>query len=384
MKKIIIVLIFFLIFSCNFSSVSAQETGDIDGAINDILGGINDSDFEDISQILNDNFNDNKSIKEWIVLFLTGEVNVNISMILRVLKSSFSGVVESVSKVLVYVIFIGITFGILNVINHKKNSNNEKNIIYFISYSLVVVLTSQMVSTVFYSAKETIISMSKTIDGCFPLLITLSDFSGGFGTALIKPLTGVVSLISSVLCSQVLLPLLSTCLIAVVIGNFSTTVKLDSLKKSLLSLVKWILGITTVVFSVVITAQGIVNSQYNGLSFKILKYATGSIIPIVGGFISGGLDVILSSAVLVKNSFGLILVFYVLFSVIGAGLSVLIVSFLIKFAVSICEPLLDGSVVKLLSGIGEVFSYLTAVILLCGFSYVLVCFSIINSTALII
>ena len=384
MKKIITVLIFLLIFSCNFSSVSAQETGDIDGAINDILGGINDSDFEDISQILNDNFNDNKSIKEWIVLFLTGEVNVNISMILRVLKSSFSGVVESVSKVLVYVIFIGITFGILNVINHKKNSNNEKNIIYFISYSLVVVLTSQMISTVFYSAKETITSMSKTIDGCFPLLITLSDFSGGFGTALIKPLTGIVSLISSVLCSQVLLPLLSTCLIAVVIGNFSTTVKLDSLKKSLLSLVKWILGIITVVFSVVITAQGIVNSQYNGLSFKILKYATGSIIPIVGGFISGGLDVILSSAVLVKNSFGLILVFYVLFSVIGAGLSVLIVSFLIKFAVSICEPLLDGSVVKLLSGIGEVFSYLTAVILLCGFSYVLVCFSIINSTALII
>lgn len=384
MKKIIIVLIFLLIFSCNFSSVSAQETGDIDGAINDILGGINDSDFEGISQILNDNFNDNKSIKEWIVLFLTGEVNVNISMILRVIKSSFSGVVESVSKVLIYVIFIGITFGILNVINHKKSGNNEKNIIYFISYSLVVVLTSQMVSTVFYSAKETIISMSKTIDGCFPLLITLSDFSGGFGTTLVKPLTGVVSLISSVLCSQVLLPLLSTCLIAVVIGNFSTTVKLDSLKKSLLSLVKWILGIITVVFSVVITAQGIVNSQYNGLSFKILKYATGSIIPIVGGFISGGLDVILSSAVLVKNSFGLILVFYVLFSVIGAGLSVLIVSFLIKFAVSICEPLLDASVVKLLNGIGEVFSYLTAVILLCGFSYVLVCFSIINSTALII
>ncbi len=384
MKKIIIVLIFFLIFSCNFSSVSAQETGDIDGAINDILGGINDSDFEGISQILNDNFNDNKSIKEWIVLFLTGEVNVNISMILRVIKSSFSGVVESVSKVLIYVIFIGITFGILNVINHKKSGNNEKNIIYFISYSLVVVLTSQMISTVFYSAKETIASMSKTIDGCFPLLITLSDFSGGFGTTLVKPLTGVVSLISSVLCSQVLLPLLSTSLIAVVIGNFSTTVKLDSLKKSLLSLVKWILGIITVVFSVVITAQGIVNSQYNGLSFKILKYATGSIIPIVGGFISGGLDVILSSAVLVKNSFGLILVFYVLFSVIGAGLSVLIVSFLIKFAVSICEPLLDASVVKLLNGIGEVFSYLTAVILLCGFSYVLVCFSIINSTALII
>ena len=384
MKKIVLVLILLVAFSSSFLSVNAQESNNIDGAISDILSSINDSDFEDISKILNENFNENKSIKEWIVLFLTGEVNLSISIVLRLVKSSFSGVVESVSKILIYVIFIGITFGVLNIINYKKSGNNEKNIIYFISYSLVVVLTSQMVSTVFYSTKETIITMSRTIDGCFPILITLSDFSGGFGTTFIKPLTGVVSLISSVLCSEVLLPLLSTALIAVVIGNISTTVKLDSLKKSLLSLVKWILGIVTVVFSVVIASQGIVNSQYNGLSFKILKYATGSIIPIVGGFISGGLDVILSSAVLVKNSFGLILVFYVLITVLGSGLSILVASFLIKFAVSICEPLLDGSIVKLLSGIGEVFSYLTAVILVCGFSYVLVCFSIINSTALII
>jgi stage III sporulation protein AE len=384
MKKFVFFIITILLLLPTFSTVSAQETGEIDGAINDILGGISDSDFNNISQILNENFNENKTIKEWIVLFLTGEVKFDVTMLLSLIKSSFSGVVDKVYKILLYVIFIGITFGIFNVINCKKSGNSEKNIIYFISYSLVVVLASQIVSSVFYSARQEISDMSKTIDGCFPLLITLSDFSGGFGTAFIKPLTGVVSILSSVLCGNVLLPLLSTCLISVVIGNISSTIKLDALKKSILSLVKWILGIVTLVFSVVITAQGIVNSQYNGMSFKILKYATGSIIPIVGGFISGGLDVILSSAVLVKNSFGLILVFYVLFSVISSGASILIVSFLIKFVVSICEPLLDGNVVKLLSGIGEVFSYLTAVILVCGFSYVLVCFSIINSTALII
>jgi stage III sporulation protein AE len=138
------------------------------------------------------------------------------------------------------------------------------------------------------------------------------------------------------------------------------------------------------VFTIVLTAQGIVNMQYNGLSFKILKYATGSLIPIVGGFVSGGLDLLLSSAVLVKNSFGLIVVIYVIFHSVGSGVVILIVSFLLKFIISLAEPLLDNKFVLLINGVCEIFNYLTAVIFICGFAYVLVCFSIINSTALII
>lgn len=384
MKKLIFILVLILLVSSQFATVKAEEKGDIDSAINNVLEGINESDFEEITKILNENFSSSKSLKEWIILFLTGDGGIDYSIISKLFKSSFSGVISSVSKILIYILFIGILCGIINIINSKNDGKNENNIIYFISYCLVVVLSSQIISSVFLSSKESIENMSKTVDGCFPLLITLSEFSGGFGTAVFKPLTAVVSLIAGVLCKEVFLPVLSTTAICVIVGNISTTVKLDALKKSLLSLVKWVLGIVTLVFTVVITAQGIVNMQYNGMSFKILKYATGSIIPIVGGFISGGLDVLLSSAVLVKNSFGLIVVFYVFFTVLSTGASILIISFLIKFAVSICEPLLDGRLVKLLSGIGEVFSYLTAVVIVCGFSYVLVCFSLINSTALII
>ncbi len=384
MKKIIFLFVIIISIYFNFTTVRAEEYGDFDGAIEDILEVIDEADFEEITKILNENLSSSKTLKEWIILFLTGDGGLDISLILSLFNLSFQGVISSVGRLLIYVLFIGILCGIVNIINSKNNDNNEQNIINFILYCLVVTLSSQIISTVFSSTRESIENMTKTVDGCFPLLITLSEFSGGFGTALFKPITAVVSLISGVLCKEIFLPILSTTAICVIVGNISTTIKLDALKKSLLSLVKWILGIVTIVFTIVITAQGIVNMQYNGMSFKILKYATGSIIPIVGGFISGGLDVLLSSAVLVKNSFGLIIVFYVFFKVISTGATILIVSFLLKFAVSVAEPLLDGRVVKLLTGIGEVFSYLTAVIILCGFSYVLVCFTIINSTALII
>ena len=110
MKKFVFFIITILLLLPIFSTVSAQETGEIDGAINDILGGINDSDFDNISQILNENFNDNKTIKEWIVLFLTGEGKFVVTMLLSLIMSSFSGVVDKVYKILLYVILIGITF----------------------------------------------------------------------------------------------------------------------------------------------------------------------------------------------------------------------------------------------------------------------------------
>lgn len=384
MKKSFIIAVFLLLLFLSLNTVCAQESNDIDGAINDIISGINEQDFTQITDLLNDKFNKNLSFKEWIISFLTGDGGFDFIKILNTLSGSFNDVISSVSEVLLYILFIGILCSILNIINSKKSDNNEKNIIYFICYSLVIVLCAKVISAVFSTTILAVENMSNTVDKSFPMLITLCEFSGGFGTAIFKPLTAVVSLVTSLIVKNLFIPILSTTATCVIVGNMSSTVKLDSLKKSLLSFTKWALGIITIVFTVVITAQGLVNMQYNGLSFKILKYATGSIIPIVGGFISGGMDLLLSSAVLVKNSFGLILVIYVFLTVANSGISILIISFILKFAVSICEPVLDERFVKLLNGIGEVFSYLTAVVFVCGFSYILVCFSLINSTALII
>ncbi len=382
-KTFIIVLIFTLIF-LSINTVYAQENNDIDSSINDIISGIHEQDFIEITDFLNGKLNKKFTLKEWLINFLTGDGGLDFTKIISALTGSFNEVISSVSEVLLYILFIGILCTLLNVINLKNTGSNEKNIIYFICYSLVVVLSAKVIGSVFSTTVSAIENMSNTVDGAFPMLITLSEFSGGFGTAVFKPLTAIVSLLSSLIVKNLFIPILSTTATCVIVGNMSTTVKLDSLKKSLLSFIKWALGIITIVFTVIIAGQGFVNMQYNGLSFKILKYATGSIIPIVGGFISGGMDVLLSSAILVKNSFGLILVIYVFLTVANAGITVLIISFILKFAVSVCEPLLDERFVKLLNGIGEVFSYLTAILFVCGFSYILVCFSLINSTALII
>lgn len=384
-KAILILFVLLLVLSVSSHVALADETTpNFDETIEGVLDGINEKDFEIINQILNEIFGEKMTFKDRVISFITGEIPLTIDGFKQYLFSGFQSVFRSVLDVMIYVIFIGILSTLLNIIISKNAYKNEKSIIYYISYTLIISLIFILVFNVFNFAFTRLDAINKTVESVFPILLTLSEFSGGFGVAMSKPFLAFASLFTSVVSKGVFIPLLTASASCLVIGNLSETVKLESLNKSIQSLVKWILGIITLTFSVLIATQGVVNAQYGGISFKILKYATGSLIPIVGGFLSGGVDVLLSSAVLVKNSLGLIMVIYVLFSVIGAGITVLITSFIIKFSISIAEPILDKKIVNLINGISNLLSILSAIVLVSGFMYVLVLFNLITATGLIL
>ena len=149
---------------------------------------------------------------------------------------------------------------------------------------------------------------------------------------------------------------------------------------TIFSILKWCLGLIGIIYTVILAVQGIVNSQYNGMSVKILKYTTGSMIPIIGGFLSSGMDVLLSSAVLIKNSIGLIGVIYILISIGSVGVSLLVLSIIIKISTSIAEPLLDKKFINVLMGISTIINYLIAITLLCGYVYFITVLGFIFST----
>ncbi|MBE5743637.1 MAG: hypothetical protein E7358_02855, partial [Clostridiales bacterium] len=75
MKKIIlaifftVVVIFISIIPVNASELSVKEN--FDESISDILNGINEGDFIDLTNLLNDLFNDDKTIKEWVITFIS-------------------------------------------------------------------------------------------------------------------------------------------------------------------------------------------------------------------------------------------------------------------------------------------------------------------------
>lgn len=392
MKKafslLLLIIVFIFLFGGTVYANNESLTDDIeielDDAIEQILSGINEKDFENLTNVLNDYFNDKLTLKERIISFITGDTSINFNSLKNYFVANLSKVFSSVIGVVLCVIFIGVLYSISNIIISKTNGNNDKYAIYLICIMVLITLFTNLVLNVFSSVKNTIETTCKLLEVAYPVMITLSEFSGGFGVTLFKPISLSITLITSSIISNFFIPILLVASVSVLVSNISPTIKLNNLSKSLLSLVKWLLGIISVVFTFLLTSLTVVNSQYNGLSFKILKFTTGSMIPIVGNFLSGGLNVLLSSAILVKNSFGLLVVIFIILSVGGSGVFLLATSFVIKFLISLFEPIIDERVVNLCMGICNVISHASAVVFVSGFTFCLVCFSIISSTALII
>lgn len=382
MKKYLIVLFLVIVsFIINLNVVLVEAKGNnYDQTIGEILNGIDESLYLDFNDVLNEFFNDNSSFKERIIKFLTGELHVDIASVKQLIFNRVNQYVKEFLKVVCLILFIGISCTVLNGILSKNNDNIENNTIFFIFYILTVSIAGNLISKFVISANDIIKNLSKTTELIFPLLFSVSSLCGNLGVSVYKPLTAFISYFSSVITSNYLLPIIVFGGVSLIVGNLSQNVKISGLSKTVFSLFKWILGIIVIVYTVILSIQGIVNASYNGISIKILKYATGSIVPIVGGFLSGGVDVLLSSAILIKNSIGLLSVIYLLIAILGKGIAFISTSFLLKFGASICEPIIDKRFYNLLIGIGDVINYLASLIFLSGFMYFITIIGFIFST----
>ena len=117
--------------------------------------------------------------------------------------------------------------------------------------------------------------------------------------------------------------------------------------------------------------QGITASSYDGVSIRTAKYAIRSYVPLLGGYLSEGFDVIMASNVLIKNAVGasgLILMFS---SIISPVIQIVVFSLILKLASAILEPLTDTRISDFLYSVGKTLSLLVTIIVGISFMYLI-------------
>lgn len=364
--------------------LTSNQTIDSDKIANEILDGLNESDFSKIVEELNALFGDQKTFKERIIDFFNGDLKLDGSIILNYLKDKLFGLSSQFFSSIIFVIVIAILCTLSNVIICKINDNSMKNTIFFICYSIVVLVLVVVISSLFDYTLTNLNEVYELVKIVFPVMFSLIMLIGNFGIELFKPFTAFLCLFVTSLSKTFFFPLLSVTSQVSMLSGINESIKFDTLKKSLLSLFKWSIGLIVGVFSLLLTCQGLTNIQYNGISVKILKYASGTLIPVVGNFLSGGIDVLMSSSIIIKNSLGIFSLLYVLLKSLVSGISLIIFSIILKFTVGVTEPLIDNKFVTLLNSIADIVSMLSALVFLSGFMFILTILFVIMSTSLII
>lgn len=322
-------------------------------------------------------------LKEMLASIVTGDFSLDYSS----LWQSVLALVGEEGKVMLpaFAVILAVTLlcGILNSAKNGFLKSTMTDIIHFAAYlSVGAVLLSVLIS-VLQAGFSAIGSMQRQMQIIYPILLTLMAASGGAVSAgIYRP---AVAFLSSAVCEMFTAVVLPTSVVVIVltfVGSLSDEVRTSKLGDFFKSVNKWLIGLALGLLGIFLTVQGITAAQYDGISLRAAKYLVSGSVPIVGGFLSGGLDLVLAGSALIKNAVGSFAVFLLFGAILRPVLLFAAFQLFLRLSAAVAEPV-GGRISAFLSRLASDCGFFLAGLCCIAFLYFLTLILLVCSTGVI-
>jgi len=310
------------------------------------------------------------SATEKIRMIVTGQVSIDygnfITYILEVLGISLLRFLPLMLGILA----IAISINIIHSLKGKFASDSVGNIVSFVGIALTAAIVAAQLMAIIVSARSMINALQTQMNIVFPILLTLMAAAGGVSSAAVyQPAVAILSGGLMSMLSAAILPMFIVSNIFTVVGNLSDGVKLKKMSTFFASSSKWLLGTAFFLFIAFLSVQGITASIYDGVSVRTARFAIARYVPIIGGYLSEGFNLIMAGSVLVKNAVGFTAVIVLFLSVIPTIATTILFSLSLQLTAAIAEPLGEKRISNILSGVSKNMVILIAVLIGAAFLY---------------
>ncbi len=367
-----VVLVFVGYLAMTGLTVNAEESGALNGSIDELVGQL---DTEELQKYLDSLTQEQREafgndFAEKLRELITGDLSLDYANAFSVLSSLFFQRASGLLPIFCVICAVSILCGILGRFKSSIAEKGTARMIFFVGYSAVLVLILSALSGIVEDCGATVGSLQAQMQAVFPVLLTLIATSGGsVSVAVYQPAVLFLSEIIVNIVSGIVFPLAAMICVLNMVGNMSSEIKLKNFASLFASVIKWVLGISLAAFTVFLTVQGITSATYDGLSFKAAKYAVSNTVPIIGGFLGSGFDLVIAGSVLIKNSVGSCGVFLLVIVLAVPLVQLIVFNLFLKLSAAVTEPIGDAGISNFLSSLSGTVNYFTAGLLAVGFMY---------------
>ena len=279
---------------------------ELSDSTNDVLNDIDFSELEDLVLELDVDLFSGKTFKQYVKDVIDGKESFDISTFFQMMKLMIAKNIKTILSPLLIVLCIALLCVLFSNMQSGKMGEHLE-IVYLICFSVVVIIVSVIISKLVLNSKNGIMKMQKNMNAIFPILLLLmSNMGGAISAKAYTPLVSVLSNIISNIFVYFLLPLFSLSLVLSIISHISPNTKLNKLNGFIKSLFKWVIGSVCAVFMGYLAIKGFTAGASDGISIKATKYAIKNYVPILGGYISEGFELVKAGSLIVKNAIGFV------------------------------------------------------------------------------
>ncbi len=343
-----------------------------------IIDELNNIDFTSFNAVINE-FEDSKTnifsidnIKNKIYSVISGENAVSYDSFFA---SLFSIILDSIVRyipMLSLIVGIGVISNLLGGIKSKFNEKSTSNLIHLVCFLAVAIVIITIITNLTESTTKSIKSMVSQMNALFPIILTLMAGLGATASVgVFQPIVAIISTYVADFFSYIILPMFMFSFVFGLMSNMTDNIKLDKFNSFISSLFKWCVGVTFTLFFAIFTIQGISAGSFDSVSIRTTKYTIKSYIPIMGGYLSDGMDLILSSTLLIKNSIGLVGVLLILSTIISPLIEIVVCSLCLKLVSAILQPMGNSKTSNFLMSTSKSITMLSTCIIAIGFMYLI-------------
>ena len=345
---------------------------------NSIIDELDEIDFSGLNEVIVEFQNNNTNIfsidniKSKIYSIISGENAISYSSFFASIFSIFLDLILKYLPLLSLIIAIGVISNLLSGIKSKFNEKSTSSLIHLVCFLAVVILMISMITNLATVSSDSINNMVGQMNALFPILLTLMvGIGANASVGVFQPIVAIISTYVADFFTYLILPLFMISFVFNIITNLSDNIKLDKFSSFISSLFKWCVGLVFTLFFAVFTIQGISAGTFDSLSIRTTKYTIKSYIPIMGGYLSDGMDLILSSTILIKNAVGLVGVLMIITTILSPLLEIVVFSLLLKLVSAILQPMGNNKTSNFLMSTSKSITMLSTCIIAVGFMYLI-------------
>ena len=383
-----IFLLCFLVYLCmpflvdSVSAVAEQTSGEAERVLGEsVLELIGELDLKALQDYVNSLGGlSGESVAERLVDYINGESFHYENFAREILNVLFKNVRELLPA-FACIAAITLLSGLISTLKSGNVANTAGNMIFLISYAAALIPLIGVLTECFEQTFKSVSQMQRQMQIVYPLLLTLMAASGGtLSVSMCRPAVAFFSNTIVSLITSVVFPLTVAIVAFSMAGNLTKELKMNKFCAFFKSINKWVIGVSISVFGLFFTLQGLTAATYDGLVRRAAKYAIGSGIPIVGGFLSGGFDLAVAGSILIKNSLGSMSIFLMVSVLFEPIITLISVNVLLRFTAAITQSFGDSRISDFLGETAENLHYCTAGLLFTAFLYFLTIVLMVSSS----
>ncbi len=267
-------------------------------------------------------------------------------------------------KMFVSVLALILICGVLTSVKTNDNINSTTTTFNIVTVLCVSTAIVPGIVSLMDSTKEITGQIEKFMQAFIPVFAGIISVSGKPVSAFTYSgiLLGTIQFMSYII-GYAIFPLVGIYFAFSIISNATGIGNLNSIAKTVQTVILWTLGLILTVFVGMLTIRSFVASSADSVTLRAGKYVVGSFVPIVGGAISESIGVLQGSLSLIKSAVGAFGIVAIIIMVLPAMISLLATMLALKLAKIISDIFSSKLISDFLTASGFVLNLLMSIIL---------------------